>query len=366
MAEQSKTAGKKNTKPTIPQMPGVANIKPEPTQAQEAKADEEAKVKLELELREKIEAETEAKYLAKYQKEEEARKAKETEEVSEGPNRDALEKALKKQDEELKNSAYVGDVIVKIRASNPAAREGTTVVGQLLPGIKRGFGVSKNEFGIYNTGFTDKELKAFKTLPVWDKELERPNPKFWDGYQLILTSSEKRLNITKSEEHRIHHRIATIHEGIANSEDKVNSSTLFFILDEEAEAENANRELDYLTSSFTYIQKMSPSERRSFLSLFGVPTKNTSDNVIVAGLRQQAESSPQKFIKLYEDDNRKDKIIINEMVEYGILAKREGAFWFNEILIGTEFASTVAWMVDPLNQDVKRKLMQHLEIAKKR
>ena len=110
---------------------------------------------------------------------------------------------------------------------------------------------------------------------------------------------------------------------------------------------------------------MAPSERRAFLSLFGVGTINSSDEVVTMNLSEKAQEGPQKFVSMYEDDNKTDKIVINEMVEHNVLQRREGAIWFNDALIGPDFAATVVWMAQPKNQDIKLKLMQQLEIAKR-
>lgn len=325
---------------------------PQISDEQLARIREEEKAKLEKEMQEK------------YLKEQEERLAKEANQKQEQPvaSSEDIGAAIDKKMEEI--GSPVVEKVIKIRPSSVA--KGEARVGQLLPNVKRGFGVGKDNFGIFHTGFSEKELKSFKQLPVWDYEFNRPKDEFWNNFQLMLTTSEKILNPARSEEHRIFARIAEMHPEIANSESEINSRTLFYIVDEEREAESANLELDALTQAYVYIQKMAPSERRAFLSLFGVGTKDSSDNVVTMNLRKEAEAAPQKFVKLYEDDNKADKILINEMVEFGVLQKREGAFWYNESLIGTGFSETVVWMSKPANQDIKIKLMQMLEVYKRR
>jgi len=308
----------------------------------------------EKEIEERLRAKIEAEY---------AEKAKETVVKDTPGSQEEIAKAVAKTSEEL--GAKPINRIVIIRANN-VATNGEVQLGQLLPGNKKGYHVYKNDFDVYVTGLTDEELMEInKRLPVWDVERKIPNPEFWKKYSLVLGTSEKRLHIDKNDRQFIDWKVALSHPDIANSESKLNSRTPFFIVDEEAEAEQSNRELNALTKSYNYITNMTATEKKAFLSLLGIPSKDSTESVATLHLRQQAEEFPEKFVSYYEDTSKKEKLIISEMVEYNVLRKSNGAYYYNEVLLAVDMLATVQWMSDPKNQEVKLKLMQQLELAKK-
>jgi hypothetical protein len=279
-------------------------------------------------------------------------------------SQEEIANAIAAKNEELELEEL--DRLIVIRANN-VATTGEVTLGQLLPGTKRSYHVYKNDFGVYETGLTKDELIELNNeLPVWDEKRKRPNPEFWQKYSLNLTTSEKRLRVDQNAKHYIDWKVALTHPDIANSESKLNSRTPFFIVDEEAEAEQSNIELNALTKAYNYISQMSTTEQKAFLSLLGIPSKDSSPSVAILHLRQQAEQSPTKFVAYYEDGSKKEKVIISEMVDYNVLRKSNGAYYYNEVLLAVDMLAAVQWMSDPKNQEVKLKLMQQLELAKRR
>jgi len=330
-----------------------------PAPAKEKLSEKAVPAKTPAEIEAKLRAELEQEYADKYAKQAGEKK------VTEKPaNQEDIADAIRKSS--AANGANEVDRVIIIRAKNVAS-SGEVQLGQLLPGIKRGYHVYKNEFGAYVTGLTDDELKRLnKVLPVWDVDRNIPNEEYWKSYVLSLGTSEKRLRVDKAERHFIDWKVALSHPDIANTESDMTSRTPFFIVDEEAEANKSNKELDALTASYNALSEMSPQEKRSFLSLFGVSTKDSSDSVITLHLRQQAEEAPLKFVAMFKDTSKAEKITLSEMVEFGVLRKASGAYYFNESLIAVDLLSAVQWMSDPTNQDVKLLLLQELEVTKHR
>lgn len=330
--------------------PAPTTLETTTSSSKEMKSQAEIEKQIEERLRKKLEAE----YAAKA-KETEAKKLSPQEELAQAVNAKSIELGTPDANR-----------VIIVRAKNVAS-DGEVRLGQLLPGIKKGYHVYKNEFGLYETGMTNQELISLnERLPVWDKEKGIPDPEFWQKYSLTLTTSEKRLHIDKSPRHYIDWKVALSHPDIANRESDLTSRTPFYIVDEEAEAKQSNMELDALTKAYNYITKMSPTEKRSFLSLLGVPSKDSTDSVVILHLRQQAEQAPSKFVAYYEDGAKGEKVIISEMVDYNILRKVNGAYYYNESLLAVDMLAAVQWMSDLKNQDVKLKLMQELEVSKRK
>ena len=234
-----------------------------------------------------------------------------------------------------------------------------TGYGELLDGVARAYKPGKNRSTRkYNMGLTEEDKKTLKEIVV-DEE-------YADKYSLtLIAGKEHTLYPHKNERDFIDYKFALMHKKIANNKSAVNSSHDFYIVDEEEEAKEVSNNLTYLKDAYVKLDDMGPTERREFLTLFGIPSKESSDDVVIKKLKEQVDNNPESFVRLYDDVQRKTKVLLNQLEEYGIIVKRGISYYHNENLIGTDYAAAIVFLEEPKNQSVKIQLRAYLEETKK-
>jgi len=227
-----------------------------------------------------------------------------------------------------------------------------TGIGETMPGAKVYLTANKKR-GRYLFGHTPEQIDSYKEITV-DNDYVK-------NFKMRLGDKIAYLYPDTYEEDLFAYRLAQSHSMIANNEGEVTHLTKFVMIDEEKEAAGNAKKLELITDAYVWIKEHNPLEKRQFLSLFGISTKGLSDDLITTKLREQAEKNPESFLAR-ENDPRKDaKILVNELIDYGVLRTDGPAIYYNEVLLGVDMTLAVEYLNEDRNQDVKIKLIALLK-----
>lgn len=206
--------------------------------------------------------------------------------------------------------------------------------------------VAKNSNGDWVHGHTPAELLEYKNHKVNSDE-------FWLSYRLVLTQDIKRLNIDTNEKDRIDYRVAKTQEVIANSVAEITPRTKFVMYDEQEEAKVVNRKHEHKMEAYLALNKMSAVEKREFLTLFGMRTKDASDEIVQRRILGLVEQDAEKFNEKYKDERKDTKMLLYQLIEWEILKKTKEGVYYKELLIGMDERSAINYLDDPFKQDLR-------------
>lgn len=151
------------------------------------------------------------------------------------------------------------------------------------------------------------------------------------------------------------------HKRVAQSIDKILPSHDFVLVNEDEEAQVTNKYNKIKRQAFKEFDKLSANDRRKALRLYGFNTLSSSDEVIENKLNELVEKDPQKFIELWvENKNRDTEFIIKEAIVYKIINRNKNIYKYGEDIIGHSLEDTVAFLDNPVNQDIKITILKQL------
>lgn len=215
------------------------------------------------------------------------------------------------------------------------------------------------------TGLTkEDEEKLGKELK---KDLS-PSSAFWREYAIIMTEKERVLNLD-TPEGELAHKFLLANQRVANSETERHlwPAADYIIYSEEAEAKVKNEKFSLKRKAVTAFNELSAAEMRNILKLYPgfVNTESTSSEIVEAKLFEFMDKDPESFLLRVKDKKLDEKIFLKDLVAARILRKNKTSYYYGEDFIGHDEESTISYLDDLKNQDLKIDLKQQLEKSKK-
>ncbi len=242
------------------------------------------------------------------------------------------------------------------------------IVRPLPPKGRNLFAIFPGTFKKYGAGMSPVTGKRITGLtPEKEAELTEKlgidisaKSSFWTEFTIVIDSKGSVLDLSDPIQ-ELQYWLLTTKSDIATSKDKIKPHSVFVMYNEEYEANKDNVKFDYDLSAYSYIKEMSEEDRANFLKLFGYRTRNMSPSVIKKTLKDKADSDSKYFVELYEDKNKIIKILIQDCVHYGVIAIKNGAYYFGEDMLGADLNLAINKIKTPKNADLRLALEKRLE-----
>jgi hypothetical protein len=77
-------------------------------------------------------------------------------------------------------------------------------------------------------------------------------------------------------------------------------------------------------------------------------------------LTELAETDPEKVLNAYRDGNFKTRVFFYQLLDKGEFSRRDGAYYFGDVILGTSDSQVLAWLVTPSNSDIVEALYMKL------
>lgn len=202
------------------------------------------------------------------------------------------------------------------------------------------------------------------------KKLKRdlsPSSLFWRDYAIIMTEKEKELNL-ENPEHVLAYKLMLAHQRVANSETERHNwpAADYIIYNEETEAKVKNEKFSSKRKAVTVFNELTPLEMRNILKLYPgfVNTESVSSEIVEAKLFEFVEANPDEFVAKVKDKKLEMKIFLKDLTSSRILRKNKTSFYYGDDFLGHDEESTISYLDDLKNQDLKIDLKQQLQKAK--
>ena len=152
------------------------------------------------------------------------------------------------------------------------------------------------------------------------------------------------------------------HKRVADGVNKISPATDYVLINQDIEAEVANKRSRIKKDALIATTKMSLEEMRKCLRVFGMKPDTMSNELVEAKLNELVEKDPEKFMSRWV--NNKDKettFIIEEAISKNIIRKNRSQYYFGTDLIGNGLEDVIAYLNDKKNQDIKLAIMGEIQ-----
>lgn len=212
--------------------------------------------------------------------------------------------------------------------------------------------------GTRYTGLTkEQEERLGKELR---KELH-PSSEFWDTFFVRIGADPIILNLDRPMDELKYHFLKS-HKRVKNglSENKATADYVLIDRDQEAEKENAGARLK--RKAFKEFDKLSATDIRKALRLYGVRAENTSSEQAENKLFEFVEDDPQKFLDIWVNNKDKEtQFLVEEAIANNVIRRNKNAYMYGTEVIGRSLDDTIAFLNDKENQEIKRVIQNEIE-----
>lgn len=230
-------------------------------------------------------------------------------------------------------------------------------------------GAQLDKSGLYKTGLTQEEEKFYEEqLNLPKGNLNKRNEKFWGTLDIRLFNDKPTYFTIASPLDELKYKVILEHNFIANNELELvkNPMAQFYIEDIEAKAKLQEKGIKRKFEAMKILMDLTIEEKRGFLKLYGVRgVDNVSETVVNANLYGEVEKDPDRFIDYAQDPDLKIKIMIENLLEQGMLKKKGAYYTYENETIGSSLDAAVEFFKDPKNQSVKIVMEQEAKNRKR-
>jgi len=188
-----------------------------------------------------------------------------------------------------------------------------------------------------------------------------PNSTYWDNFFVRIGSDDIYLE-TEDPIDEIKYIFLKGHKRVKTSmfERKATADYLLINKDEEAKRENLfNKSKVDAISEF---RKLSLTDMRKCLRLFGHNSENSSSEVVENELFKIVESNPIAFLdKWVNNKDREIQVIIEQAVSKNVIRKNKNIYKFGSDIIGYSLTEVIDFMNNPKNQDIRLAILAGID-----
>lgn len=147
---------------------------------------------------------------------------------------------------------------------------------------------------------------------------------------------------------------------IANTPDKATSNDLFYLFDEEREADAETEKVNISFEALTYIADKTENELRDIAIYLGIDVRNTKSKVYIADVKKRAMSEPEIIIKFKNAPNKERILFAHKLLAFGILERNKDGYFYHGDYLGMSIDGVIATLSKKGNESVASKLSHAL------
>jgi hypothetical protein len=184
---------------------------------------------------------------------------------------------------------------------------------------------------------------------------------YWDSFNVRVGSTDIFLD-TEDPLDEIKYLFLKNHKRVKTSifEHKANADYLLINKDEEAKRENMfNKSKVDAISEF---KKMSLTDMRKCLRLFGQNAESVSGEVVENTMFKIIESNPEMFLNKWTNNtNREIEVVLEQAISRNIIRRNKNIYKFGGDTIGYSTQEALDFLQNPKNQDIKAAVLSSIE-----
>jgi len=186
------------------------------------------------------------------------------------------------------------------------------------------------------------------------------NP-YWSNF-FIRTSVNDIILDTEDPFDELKHLFCKGHKRVKNSLLENKATADFVLINREEEAKVENNLVRIKREAYREFDKLTPTDIRKVLRLFGYNADNMSNEVAENKLSQFIEANPKKFIdKWVANKSREIEVLIEKAIAKNIIRRNKNIYRYGSEIIGTSLQDTIDFLSIPNNQEIRRAISSACE-----
>jgi hypothetical protein len=176
---------------------------------------------------------------------------------------------------------------------------------------------------------------------------------YWKTF-FIRTSVSDIILDTENPMDELKYLFLKSHKRVKNSlmENKAGANFVLINRDEEAKRDNLYAKVE--REAITSFDKLTPTEMRKCLRVFGHNADSMSGEVAESKLYQIIKANPQSFLDRWvKNTDREEQVLIETAISKNIIRRDKHMYKYGSDTIGNSLEETIGFLKDPRNQDVK-------------
>jgi hypothetical protein len=213
------------------------------------------------------------------------------------------------------------------------------------------------------TGLTPEDEKRFeKVLRYKEGELANHNSAFWNNFHIRSYGKDIYLDLDNALD-ELKYTFLKNHKDVKNGIADMKANAKYILINQETEAEEANKFGRVKRRALKEFDRLTPTEIRQALRIFGHNADSLSAEAAEAKLMEIVEGNPEKFIEKWVNNQTKDtEALIKTAVSKNILRKNKTVYKYGTDVIGYTLEDAIDYIDNPINQDVKITILRELEV----
>jgi len=187
------------------------------------------------------------------------------------------------------------------------------------------------------------------------------NP-YWSNF-FIRTAVSDILLDTEDPFDELKYLFCKSHKRVKTSLLENKATADFALINREEEAKVENSLVRTKREAYREFDKLTPTEIRKVLRLFGYNADNMSNEVAENKLSQFIEANPKKFIdKWVGNKTREVEVLIETAIAKNIIRRNKNIYKYGSEIIGTSLQDTIDYLSLPNNQDIRVAIMNACDV----
>jgi len=208
------------------------------------------------------------------------------------------------------------------------------------------------------TGLTREDEKRLGE--ALNLDLSR-NSSFWNNFYVRVGGMDVFLD-TEDPMDELRYIFLKNHKRVKTSmfERKATADYLLINQDEEAKRENVFNKAK--TDAIVEFKKMSLTDMRKCLRLFGFSSENVGSELVENRLFNIVQENPNMFLtKWVENKDREVTVLIEEAIAKNVIRRNKNVYKYGSDIIANSLEEAIDFVKNPKNQDLKLAIMNEME-----
>jgi len=189
-----------------------------------------------------------------------------------------------------------------------------------------------------------------------------PNSSFWDTFFIRVYDKEIKLDLTSPED-ELKYLFLKNHKKVKSSLNENKATAEYVLINEDEEAKQTNKRAKIKRKAFKEFDKLSATDVRKALRLYGFKADNISSEQAEAKLDELVETDPQRFLDIWVNNkSRQTQFLIEEALSKNVLRKNKSAYMYGTEIIGHSMDDAIAYIDDKKNQELKDVIVNEINV----
>jgi len=184
---------------------------------------------------------------------------------------------------------------------------------------------------------------------------------FWKTFYVRVGSSDVFLD-TNDPMDELRYLFLKNHKLVKTSTFENKATAQYLLINQEEEAKKENLFNKVKTDAIVEFKKLSLTDMRKCLRLFGQSSNNVGSELIENRLFTIIQENPQMFLdKWVNNASRETTVLIEEAISKNIIRRNKNVYKYGSDIIANSLEECIDFLKNPKNQDIKLAIIDGIE-----